>query len=82
MIDKYSDIAHVLDPVVHKKKFMTRTRGGGGDEDIEGLQKFLDTRREGSEKIVGLEEGLWKFVEWFSTEQFNDLCNSAISRGL
>ena len=56
--------------------------GGGGDEDIEGLQKFLDTRREGSEKIVGLEEGLWKFVEWFSTEQFNDLCNSAISRGL
>ena len=61
VIDKYSEIAHVLDPVVHKKKFMTRTSGGGGggvDEDNEGLQKFLDTRREGSEKIVGLEGGL------------------------
>lgn len=58
MIDIYSETAHVLDPVVHKKKFMTRTRGGGVDEDIEGLQKVLDTRREGSEKIVGLEGGL------------------------
>ena len=29
--------------------------GGGGDEDIEGwLQKFLDTQKGGSEKIVGL----------------------------
>ena len=28
------------------------------DEDIEGLKKFLVIRREGSEKIVGLEGGL------------------------
>ena len=34
------------------------TRGGGGDEDIEGgLRKFLDTRRGGSEKIVALGGG-------------------------
>ena len=34
------------------------TRGGGGGEDIEGgLQKFLDTRRGGSEKIVALGGG-------------------------
>ena len=32
---------------------MTRGRGGG-DEDIEGgLRKFLDTQKEGSEKIRG-----------------------------
>ena len=44
--------------VVHEGKFMTR-----GDEDIEGeLWKFLDTRKGGSEKIVGLEGGLQKFV--------------------
>ena len=43
------------------------TRGGGGDEDIEGgLRKFLDTRRGGSEKIVALGGGLRKFV-YFKT---------------
>ena len=68
----------------------------GGDEDIEGgLRKFLDTRREGSEKIFcarrGGSENLYTSkpthdiiiqIGWFSTQQFNDLCNSAISRGL
>ena len=67
----------------------------GGDEDIEGgLRKFLDTRRGGSEKIVALgggSENLYTSkpthdiiiqIGWFSTQQFNDLCNSAISRGL
>ena len=35
-----------------------------GDEDIEGgLRKFLDTRKGGSEKIVGLGWGLRKFVQ-------------------
>ena len=71
---------------------MTR---GGGDEDIEGgLRKFLDTGRGGSEKIVALggggSENLYTSkpthdiiqIGWFSTQQFNDLCNSAISRGL
>ena len=33
---------------------MTKGGGGGGDEDIEGgLQKFLDTRKGGSENIRG-----------------------------
>ena len=42
---------------------MTRGGGGGGNEDIEGaLQKFLDTPKGGSEKIVGLGGGLRKFV--------------------
>ena len=70
----------------------------GGDEDIEGgLRKFLDTRRGGSEKMVALggggggSENLYTSkpthdiiiqIGWFSTQQFNDLCNSAISRGL
>ena len=67
----------------------------GRDEDIEGgLRKFLDTRRGGSEKIVALgggSENLYTSkpthdiviqIGWFSTQQFNDLCNSAISRGL
>ena len=73
------------------------TKGGGGDEDIEGgHRKFLDTRRGGSEKIVALgggggSENLYTSkpthdiiiqIGWFSTQQFNDLCNSAISRGL
>ena len=67
-----------------------------GDEDIEGgLRKFLDTGRGGSEKIVALGGGAPKIcvlcvpthdiiiqIGWFSTQQFNDLCNSAISRGL
>ena len=42
-----------------------------GDEDIEegeGLQKFLDTRKGGSEKIVGLGGGLRKFV-YFKTNR-------------
>ena len=47
---------------------MTR---GGGDEDIEGgLQKFLDTRRGGSEKIVALGGGLRKFV-YFKTNTWH-----------
>ena len=41
----------------------------GGEEDIKGggggLQKFLDTRKGGSEKI---REGLWKFV-YFKTDR-------------
>ena len=42
---------------------MTRS----GDGDIEGgLQKFLDTRKGGYEKIDGLGEGLQKFV-YFKT---------------
>ena len=36
-------------------------KGGGGGE---GLRKFLDTRKEGSKKIVGLGEGLRKFVHF------------------
>ena len=63
-----------------------------------GLRKFLDTQRGGSEKIVGLGGGEGRGSEnlytskpthdiiiqigWFSTQQFNDLCNLAISRGL
>ena len=42
-----------------------------GDEDIErvvGLQKFLDTRKGGSEKIVGLEGRLRKSV-YFKTKR-------------
>ena len=50
--------------------------------------------RGGSEKIVALGGGARKIcilqnqhdiiiqIRWFSTQQFNDLCNSAISRGL
>ena len=60
-----------------------------------GLRKFLDTRRGGSEKNCcarrGGSENLYTSkpthdiiiqIGWFSTQQFNDLCNSAISRGL
>ena len=68
---------------------------GGEDEDIEGgFRKFLDTRRGGSEKNVALGGGLRKSV-YFKTNTWhhhtdrmvfnkrnNDLCNSAISRGL
>ena len=40
-----------------------------GDEDIEeGLQKFLDTRKGVSEKIVGLGDGLSKFI-YFKTDR-------------
>ena len=44
------------------------TRGGGRYENIGGggLRKFLDTRKGGSEKIVGLGRGLRKFV-YFKT---------------
>ena len=39
----------------------------GGDEDFwGGLRKFLDTRKEASEKILGPGEGLPKFV-YFKT---------------
>ena len=55
--------------------------GGGGG----GLRKFLDTRKKGSKKIVGLGEGLRKFAHFktnarhhhtdrmalISTQQFN-----------
>ena len=68
----------------------------GGDEDIEGgLRKFLDTRRGGSKKIVALGGGTPKIcmlqnqhmtssyrLDGFQLNYFNDLCNSAISRGL
>ena len=60
-----------------------------------GLRKLLDTRRGGSEKIVALggggSENLYTSepthdiiiqIGWFSTQQFHDLCNSAILRGL
>ena len=74
---------------------MTRG-GGGGDEDIEGgAPKIFRHPKGGSEKIVALggggSENLYTSkpthdiiiqIGWFSTQQFNDLCNSAISRGL
>ena len=64
----------------------------GVDEDIErGLRKFLDTRRGGTLKKLLRQEGgsenLYTSkpthdfiiqIGWFSTQQFNDLCNSAI----
>ena len=73
---------------------MTRGRGdesiGGGG----GSRNSLHTRKGGSEKIVGLRGGVPKIcilqnqhniiiqIGWFLTQQCNDLCNSAISRGL
>ena len=64
-------------------------RGGGG------LRKFLDTRKGGSEKYCWATRGgseklntskptqnIIIQIRWFSTQQFNDQCNSAISRGL
>ena len=58
-----------------------------------GSEKFYTPEGGGSEKIVGLggggggSENLYTSkqhiqIGWFSTQQFNDLCNSAISRGL
>ena len=74
------------------------TGGGGGvGEDIKGgeLRKFLDTRKGGTEKNVGLGRGggggggppkicILQNQPMTSsyTRQFNDLCNSAISHGL
>ena len=64
-------------------------RGGGGNP------KILDTRKGGYENIVGLggrgsenlyaskpTHGIIIQIEWFSTQQFNGLCNSAVSRSL
>ena len=69
---------------------------GGGDEDIEeGAPKIFRKPKGVSEKIVGLGGGseilytskpidtlIIIQIGWLSTQQFNDLCNSAISRGL
>ena len=49
--------AELFNPQLRESSF-NMTRGGGGDEDIEGgLRKFLDTRRGRSEKIVALGGG-------------------------
>ena len=44
------------------------TRGRDADIEVGGLQKFLDTRKGGSEKIVGLEGRLRKSV-YFKTNR-------------
>ena len=74
---------------------MTRERGNENIEGRRGLRKFLDTRKGGSEKIVGLRwggsENLYTAkpthniiikIGRFSTQKFSDLCNLAISRCL
>ena len=74
-----------LSVCVLRESSLNMTRGG--DEGIEGgggLQKFLDARRGSSENLYTSKptHDIIIQIGWFSTQQFNNLCNSAISRGL
>ena len=79
---------------LYQGKFISYDKEGDEDTCIEGgFRKLLDTHKGGSEKIVGLggeskticllqSRPMTLLIGWLSTQQFNDLCYSAISCGL
>ena len=60
-------VQYELETALRESTF-NMTRGGDADIEVGGLQKFLDTRKGGSEKIVGLEGRLRKSV-YFKTNR-------------